>query len=128
MKQTRTKSIDWMTIEAAYRVGTESVRGIARRHGVSDTIVLRRARQRGWTRTLTAPNSIGAERDASIRAIWLSGARTFAISTLDGHAVLELRGADGTATHYLVSQSDLDQLGVQLRRDALLIAAGGARN
>jgi hypothetical protein len=39
---------DWNLIELAYKTGALSVREIARRHGVSDTAIHKRAKAEGW--------------------------------------------------------------------------------
>lgn len=44
---------DWEAIETAYRAGSLSIRGIADKHGVSDTAIRKRATQNGWQRDLT---------------------------------------------------------------------------
>lgn len=47
--QTRANnSRDWDSIRAAYEAGTQSIRGVARAAGVSDTALRKRARKDGW--------------------------------------------------------------------------------
>lgn len=45
---------DWEAIEALYRAGSLSIREIAKRHGVSDTAIRKKAKADGWERDLTA--------------------------------------------------------------------------
>lgn len=47
------KSVDWESIERAYRAGALSIRTIADRHGVSDTAIRKRAKSGGWERDLS---------------------------------------------------------------------------
>lgn len=42
--------IDWPAIERDYCLGLEAVRELARRHGVSETAIRRRAKAEHWTR------------------------------------------------------------------------------
>lgn len=48
------RQTDWEKIEAEYRAGQLSVREIARQHGVSHTLVNRKAKDEGWVRDLSA--------------------------------------------------------------------------
>jgi hypothetical protein len=44
------KPIDWEQIETDFTAGVESVRGLARRHGISEVSIRRRAKKYGWVR------------------------------------------------------------------------------
>ena len=44
---------DWPEIEQEYRAGVYSIREIGRRHGISDTAIRARARERAWERDLS---------------------------------------------------------------------------
>lgn len=43
---------DWSAIEAAYTLGTASIRQIARDHGVTDAAIRKKAKKEGWVRTV----------------------------------------------------------------------------
>ncbi|EHM01412.1 hypothetical protein HMPREF9946_02151 [Acetobacteraceae bacterium AT-5844] len=42
---------DWKAVEAEFRAGKLSLRQIARRHGISDTAIRKRAKAAGWVRS-----------------------------------------------------------------------------
>jgi hypothetical protein len=44
------KDVDWVAVEGVYRAGSESVRAIAERHGVTEAAIRQRAKKYGWTR------------------------------------------------------------------------------
>ncbi len=46
------KGVDWESIEADYRAGMLSVRVIARKHGISESMVRKKAGALGWERAL----------------------------------------------------------------------------
>jgi hypothetical protein len=48
------QATDWAAIEAAYTLGTASIRQIARDHGVTDTAIRKKAKADGWVRTVVA--------------------------------------------------------------------------
>jgi hypothetical protein len=54
---------DWVQIRTDYELGAISVREIARRHGVSDTAIHKRARAESW-KGLHQPQTTGANYDA----------------------------------------------------------------
>lgn len=58
---------DWTAVEAEYRAGVRAVRQIARRHGVSDTAIHKRAKADGWVRA-TANRAEEAERLPAVPA------------------------------------------------------------
>lgn len=43
---------DWEAIEREYRAGQQSIREIAKKHGVSDTAIRKEAKAKGWERAL----------------------------------------------------------------------------
>lgn len=51
--EAETKRTDWEAIERDYRAGILSLREIAKRHGISDTAIRKKARANGWERDLT---------------------------------------------------------------------------
>lgn len=57
-------AVDWERIEIEYRAGTKSTREIASEHGVSHTIINRRAKAGEWARDLKA--KIKAKADALV--------------------------------------------------------------
>lgn len=46
------RSVDWEAIEREYRAGQLSLREIAKRFGISDTAIRKRAKNEGWIRAL----------------------------------------------------------------------------
>jgi hypothetical protein len=46
----KAKDVDWTAIEGAYRAGTEPLRAIADRHGITEGAIRARAKKFGWTR------------------------------------------------------------------------------
>jgi hypothetical protein len=44
------KPIDWEQIETDFTAGAESIRALARRHGISEVSIRRRAKKYGWVR------------------------------------------------------------------------------
>lgn len=46
----RRSNIDWPAIRARYQFSTESIRQIAKQHGVAESNLRRRAKEEGWTR------------------------------------------------------------------------------
>ncbi|MBF0292247.1 MAG: hypothetical protein HQK86_08835 [Nitrospinae bacterium] len=44
------RKANWLEIEAEYRAGEISIMEIGRRHGVTDTAIRKKARQKGWVR------------------------------------------------------------------------------
>ena len=59
------KRVDWEAVEAAYRVGTPSIRAIALNHGCSDTAIRKKAKECGWSRDLSA--KVNAKADELVR-------------------------------------------------------------
>ncbi|MTK11873.1 MAG: hypothetical protein F8N39_07245 [Clostridiaceae bacterium] len=53
--------IDWVSIRAEYESGTQSIRQIAKRHGVSDTAIRRRASDEGWVRSKAQGSQQGSQ-------------------------------------------------------------------
>ncbi|MFT8245208.1 terminase [Roseomonas sp. BN140053] len=53
---------DWEAVEAEYRAGQRAIRQIARRHGLSDTAIRKRAKAGGWVRD-TANLPVEAEQE-----------------------------------------------------------------
>lgn len=58
------RNINWLDIEAAYRLGVQSLRAIAKDHGVSDTAIRKKAAEFDWERDLTA--LVRAKADAEV--------------------------------------------------------------
>lgn len=58
------RNINWLDIEAAYRLGVQSLRAIAKDHGVSDTAIRKKAAELDWERDLTA--LVRAKADAEV--------------------------------------------------------------
>lgn len=50
----QTSAPDWESIEREFRAGVLSIREIAKRHGLTDTAIRKRAKAWGWERDLTA--------------------------------------------------------------------------
>ncbi|HLO61709.1 MAG TPA: hypothetical protein VK165_01965 [Azonexus sp.] len=50
MAQTEKKAPDWVAIEGEYRAGTDSIRTIADRHGITEGTIRARAKKYGWNR------------------------------------------------------------------------------
>jgi hypothetical protein len=70
--------IDWERTEHLYRQGEISVREIARREGVSDGAVRKRAKAKGWSRESSTQLGVDAEVEAvalAIRSIPTQGVR-----------------------------------------------------
>lgn len=44
------KTVDWASIEAAYRGGTEAILSIANRHDITEAAIRKMATKRGWVR------------------------------------------------------------------------------
>lgn len=55
------KPIDWARVEMDFTAGVESIRALARRYGITEVSIRRRARRYGWVRRL-------GDRLAAIRA------------------------------------------------------------
>lgn len=100
----RRLGIDWASIELDYRAGTVSVRAIAKKYGVSDAGILKRAKAESWSRDLKAKIRAEAERKVSTSAVstQVSGAGAVsaanekvivdANATLQANLTLEQRG------------------------------------
>lgn len=43
-------AIDWIAVEGAYRAGVDSLRTIGHKHGLSEGMIRKKARQQGWSR------------------------------------------------------------------------------
>ncbi len=43
-------SVDWLAIEREYRAGQKSVNSIAKKHGIPETSLRRKAKKEGWSR------------------------------------------------------------------------------
>lgn len=50
----KAKQVDWATVRREYELGRASVRQIADRHGISDTTIRKKAKEKSWTRDLSA--------------------------------------------------------------------------
>lgn len=51
-KASKRKRIDWANIEKEYRIGQLSIRALARKYGVSDTAINKKAKNEEWERDL----------------------------------------------------------------------------
>ena len=47
------KHIDWEAVEGSFRSGAPSVRALAKKHGISEGAIRKRATKEGWRRDLT---------------------------------------------------------------------------
>jgi hypothetical protein len=73
-----TAMVDWLGAERSYRQGEISVREIARREGVSEGAVRKRAKAKGWSREPATQIGVDAEEEAvvvAIRCIPIKGVR-----------------------------------------------------
>lgn len=64
------KSIDWESVEGAYRAGIRSLKDIGAEFGVSDAGIIKRAKRDGWARNLAA--KIAARAEAKVSAAVVS--------------------------------------------------------
>ncbi|GJE00568.1 hypothetical protein [Methylobacterium isbiliense] len=97
------KRFDWEAIEAEYRAGQLSLREIAKRHGISDTAIRKRAKAEGWTRAL-ADKVREAVREKLVRADGSHSQRTRTDAEIIGQAAQA--GFDVVTSH----RRDLQQL------------------
>ncbi len=70
--------VDWIRAEELYRRGEVSVRQIARREGVTEGAVRKRAKAQGWSREASTQIGVDAEVEAvalAIRSIPTQGVR-----------------------------------------------------
>ena len=85
-KKAARAEVDWELIERQYRAGTQSVRQLADTHGVSHTLINRKAKQQGWVKDLGPAVKAAADRkvleaDAAAAAVSTEGVST-AVSKL----------------------------------------------
>lgn len=127
-------SIDWISIEGAFRSGKSTLRDIASQHGITEGAIRKKAKQRGWLR-----DPSGAKRER-VKAI-MAGTGTpegtqYAERTLDEEASqdvkdmgLGLQVARACLSRLLVvtQEEDLDPKSLKLVAEANLIAVNTIR-